>query len=500
MTENMLHIFDLMQGSPNKAEAGQIGMLGSIGQKDVLNTEQQETSFDMIFGSMLASLSPELQRQNEMLEQNTQVQASREQNFSLQEKQVFPQLSMLDSQGIDTEQTMVDENILAFNKELDALASQNTPLQNLNIKDILTQQDTELQNGQFEVISKEVVDSKVALTVENSNGKQLTISLPIESLQDLKSNGTSQRVTLEDSYYKKELETLLQKVDVKQIDIKSPETNAVQSAFKPVEISIIGEQNSAVVTLKASLKKNQIKIKELKKPQSVNQKAAVLDESGVFDEKIIVNNNQSDKLIEKASFDTKGQVAKSIQNVSQQIGSQVKSDVLNQPVERTDSVMYPYNTDKIETAAVKENIQNVRMQLHENINSALRPNGQAVVIKMNPENLGPAKLSLSFSGRKLRAKLTVTSLNAKHVLDHSINRLVDQLHKIDINVDKFDVTLDQNQNQNKQFNQQQQWQRKMTYKNIDLEQFNQNEIEQTVHQPILSAVQTVSSGSVNYLA
>ncbi len=494
MTENTLNIFDLMQGSSNKAEAGQFGMLGSIGQKDVLNTDQQEVSFDMIFGSMLASLSPEQSGQNETLLQEIPAQEN-----LVQENQTIPQLSTLDSQVGNTEQIKVDENVLAFNKELDALISQNMPLQNVNIKDILAQQDTDLQNGQFEVISKEVVDSKVALTIENPNGKQLTISLPIESLQNLKSNGTSQRVTLEDSYYKKELETLLQKVDVKQIEIKSPETNAVQSAFKPVEISIIGEQNSAVVTLKASLKKNQIKIKELKS-QPVNQKAAVLDESGVFDEKIIVNNNQSDKLIEKASFDTKGQVAKSKQNISQQIGSQVKSDVLNQPVERTDSVMYSYNTDKIDRAAVKENMQNVRMQLPENINSALRPNGQAVVIKMNPENLGPAKLSLSFSGGKLRAKLSVTSLNAKHVLDHSLNRLVDQLHKIDINVDKFDVTLDQNQNKNEQFNQQQQWQRKMSYKNIDLEQFNQNELEQTVQQPILSAAQQVLSGSVNYLA
>ncbi|HDL00697.1 MAG TPA: hypothetical protein ENH23_00490, partial [candidate division Zixibacteria bacterium] len=310
MTENTLNIFDLMQGSSNKAEAGQFGMLGSIGQKDVLNTDQQEVSFDMIFGSMLASLSPEQSGQNETLLQEIPAQEN-----LVQENQTIPQLSTLDSQVGNTEQIKVDENVLAFNKELDELISQNMPLQNVNIKDILAQQDTDLQNGQFEVISKEVVDSKVALTIENPNGKQLTISLPIESLQNLKSNGTSQRVTLEDSYYKKELETLLQKVDVKQIEIKSPETNAVQSAFKPVEISIIGEQNSAVVTLKASLKKNQIKIKELKS-QPVNQKAAVLDESGVFDEKIIVNNNQSDKLIEKASFDTKGQVAKSKQNIS----------------------------------------------------------------------------------------------------------------------------------------------------------------------------------------
>ncbi len=491
MTENTLNIFDLMQGSPNKAAAGQFGMIESIGQKDAANIDTQEVSFDMIFGNMLASFSPEQSGQNEALLQNNQVQ----------ENQILPQLSMLDSQTGNTEQVKVDNNILAFNKELDALTSQNMPLQNLNIKDILSQQDTELKNGQFKVLSKEVVDSKAVLTIESTNGKQLTISLPIESLQNSNSNGISQRVTIEDSYYRKEVETLFEKLDVKQIEIKSPETKVSQSALKPVEISIVGEQNSAVVTLKASLKKNQIKIKELKS-QPVNQKAAVLDESGIFDKKVVVNNNQSDKLIEKASFDSKGQLSKGIQNVSQQISSHTKGDVLNQPFERTDSVIYSYNTDKIDTAAVKDNIQNVRMQLPENINSALRPNGQAVVIKLNPENLGPAKLSLSFSGGKLRAKLTVTSLNAKHVLDNSLNRLVDQLHKININVDKFDVTLDQNQNQNQneQFNQQQQWQRKMSYKNIDLEQFKQNEIEQTVQQPILSAIQQVSSGSVNYLA
>ena len=109
MTENTLNIFDLMQGSSNKAEAGQFGMLGSIGQKDVLNTDQQEVSFDMIFGSMLASLSPEQSGQNETLLQEIPAQEN-----LVQENQTIPQLSTLDSQVGNTEQIKVDENVLAF--------------------------------------------------------------------------------------------------------------------------------------------------------------------------------------------------------------------------------------------------------------------------------------------------------------------------------------------------------------------------------------------------
>lgn len=499
MTENTLNIFDLLQGSPNKAAAGQLGLLESLGQTDVLNLEQQEMSFDMIFGNMLASASSGQFGQQETAVQNSLTQ----ENQAL--LQMFPQqteaVNIFDKytiapQGEMMEQAEAAKNIQAFNKELNELIPQNKLVQNINIKEILAQQNHELENGQFKVLSKEIVDSKVALTIENTNGKQLTISLPVESLQNSNSNGMQQRVSLQDSYYQKELESLIEKVDIKQIEIKSADAKISQSALKPVEISLLGEQNSAVVTLKASLKKNQINITD--NTTVTNQKAAVLDESRVWDEKVIVNTNQSNKLIEPVSSQLKQQVLQTSLNGEQQF--QMKDNITNQSTERSDSIFNLYKSDAIETAGTKENIQNVRMQLPENIKSVLRPNGQAVIIKMNPENLGPAKLSLSFSGGKLRAKLVVSSVNAKQVLDGSMNRLVDQLQKADIVVDKIEVTLDENRNQNEQFNQKQQWQRKMSHKNIDLEQFEQNELEQSVQKPMLSALQPILSGSVNFLA
>ena len=480
MTNTNVNIFDLMLGNPSNSINNQLGILAPNGETDVLNGEMPEQSFDMIFGNMLQSVAPELLGRTDGL-------------VKPQENQV---LSQLLPQQMEVEAD-VDENVIMFNKELQEMIPQKSSIQNINIKEILANQNVELEDGQYKVLSKEVVDSKVAMTIESANGKQLTISLPIDSIQNGNSVGSNGRSSIENSYYLKELESLVEKVDIQQIEIKSSDTKLSQSALKPVEISLVGEQNSSALTLKASLKKNQIKISELQTTSS-HQKAAVLDESGLFDEKVVINQPQSNKLIENVTVGSKGQMINNTLNANQQLS--LKGETLNQTTEQVGSNFNIYITDTADNIETKENIQQVRMQLPENIKSVLRPNGQAVVIKMNPENLGPAKLSLSFSGGKLRAKLAVSSLNAKQVLDGSMNKLVDQLQKININVEKIDVTLDGQQNQNEDFQQKQQWQRKMSYKNIDLAQFEENEIEQSVQNSSVSAIQQVANGSVNFLA
>ncbi len=480
MTQPTLNIMEILQSSPTKATAGQLGLLEPNGQTDGLNQEIQDQTFDMIFGSMLAGASQVIVGQNENVLQNSLAQ----------ENSVLPQLfsQEMNQPGLETQGNA---------KQFDALIPQNMPLLQNNIKDMILQEGKELENGQFKVLSKEIVDSKLSLTIEGTNGKQLSISLPVESLQNSNGNSMLERVTVQDSYYRKELESLIEKVDIKQIEIKAVDTKLSQTALKPVEISIVGEQNAAVVTFKASLKKNQIKINSAQSTAS-NQKAAVLDDSGVFDDQAVVNRNGSQKLIEKVTLNSNQQLGNSTQKVNQEL--QLKNMSTNQSIERTDTSLYNYKTDIIENGSAKETMQTVRMQLPENIKSVLQPNSQAVVIKMNPEHLGPAKLSLSFSGGKLRAQLMVTSLNAKQVLDGSLDRLVDQLQKADIIVDKINVTLDGNQNQDKQFSHQQQWQKKMSFKNIDLNEFNQNEKEQTVQRPTAVGIQPSLSGSVNYLA
>ena len=492
MTQNLLNILDLVQVNPKNPANGMLGLPGTNGPSDLHNSENSGLSFDMIFGNMLASVAPELSAQPNMLGIDPQLQlgtVEQDSNLPGDEQQVLV--------GINQEQ--VKKNFLNFNTALKELPSQNISIQNMNIKEILSQQNVELENGKFKVLSQEIVDSKLNLTVENSDGKQIQIKLPLDALQNQNGMSTNGRVQLQNSQSNQDFANLLEKVNINEIEIKTAETKISESNLKPVQITMQAEQNSAVISLKASLQKNQIILSEQKAP-APQSKAAVLDESGIWDEETLVETKSADKVSDAVSFGTAKQMFKSLDRLNPQVNLKDNAPLMGS-TNKSDAVNWNIQTDAIETAnETKEQIQQVRMQLPEDIKSVLQPNRQAIVIKMNPENLGSSKLSLTMHGDKLHAKLVVSSENAKSLLEGSMSRLVDQLHKAQILVDKIDVTVDENMNHQQQFSRQPQWQRKMSHRNISSETIEQTDVENTIQQPSRASVQQPGFGSVNYLA
>ena len=479
MTQNSLNILDQLLVNSNKPNKTQLGLLGVFGQSESNTSKNQELTFDMIFGNMLASENSALTgHQKELLSGSEEL--------------------LVDvNQG--TEKQQVDKNIFNFNNAIQELPSQNISLQNINIKEILAQQNVELENGKFKVLSQDVVDSKLNLTIENSDGKQINITLPLDALQNIDGKSINGRVQLQDAQLNKDFENLIEKVNIKEIEIKTTETKITESNLKPVEITIQAEQNSAVISLKASLQKNQIKLTE-QNAEQVHSKAAFLDESGTWDNEALVETKSADKVSDAVSFGSTKQMFKSIDRLNPQINLKDNAPIMGS-TDKSNAVNWNLQTDAIESSnEQKENIQQVRMQLPENIKSVLQPNKQAIVIKMNPENLGPAKLSLSMNGDKLHAKLIVTSENAKHILESSMSRLVDQLHKAQILVDKIDISLDEHMNHQQQFSRQPHWQRKMSHRNIHADAIEQTDLEQSVPQPARVSATPLGFGSVNYLA
>jgi len=86
-------------------------------------------------------------------------------------------------------------------------------------------------------------------------------------------------------------------------------------------------------------------------------------------------------------------------------------------------------------------IQPVRFTLPDNIKTALKPNGQTVTLRIEPEHLGPAKLSLTMYSDKLRARVVVNDIPAKIAVEASLHRLVEQLSRANIEVDHIVVTV-----------------------------------------------------------
>jgi flagellar hook-length control protein FliK len=94
-----------------------------------------------------------------------------------------------------------------------------------------------------------------------------------------------------------------------------------------------------------------------------------------------------------------------------------------------------------DSALGKQNGLPARVLLPENVDRLLKPDGRAVTLKLEPENLGPARVHLSLHQGALTARVTVESPAAQIAVESSLDQLHAQLDKAGIKVDHIDVNV-----------------------------------------------------------
>ncbi|TFH55397.1 MAG: flagellar hook-length control protein FliK, partial [Candidatus Zixiibacteriota bacterium] len=142
----------------------------------------------------------------------------------------------------------------------------------------------------------------------------------------------------------------------------------------------------------------------------------------------------------------------------------------------------------------------VRFTLPADIKTALKPNGQSITLRIEPENLGPAKLSLSLRDDKLTAKISVESAPAKAALESNLDRLVSQLTKANISVDQIEITITGDSAHNEFFQRQPHWQHRVTYRSSQADDISSELAGIPVAEPLIGATQYAGPGGVNLLA
>jgi hypothetical protein len=110
-----------------------------------------------------------------------------------------------------------------------------------------------------------------------------------------------------------------------------------------------------------------------------------------------------------------------------------------------------------DVGASRQEIPVVRFTLPENLSTTLRPGSQTVMLRIEPKHLGPARLNLTLSGDKLRARLVVNNHAAKIAVESALDRLVEQLASARIEVDHIEVTVGGNSTSSGLFGRRPQW-------------------------------------------
>lgn len=155
-------------------------------------------------------------------------------------------------------------------------------------------------------------------------------------------------------------------------------------------------------------------------------------------------------------------------------------------------------TGKVLTGKLSQ--REVRFTLPDDLASKLKPNGQSVTIRIDPDHLGPARLSLKMYGDKLSARITVETVGIKAVVEQSLDRLTQQLIKSGIEVERIEVALDGRQSGDQLSERHPQWGRQARGMHFDEDILTESNEVSPVAPVSTVAPARVGAGGVNVLA
>ncbi len=92
-------------------------------------------------------------------------------------------------------------------------------------------------------------------------------------------------------------------------------------------------------------------------------------------------------------------------------------------------------------ASARETTPPMRFVLPENLKNQTLERGRTIMIKMEPENLGSVRMTMSSIHDTITARLVVDSPLARTAVEANLNQLLEQLDRQGIKVDFFDVSV-----------------------------------------------------------
>ena len=328
-----------------------------------------------------------------------------------------------------------------------------------------------IEPGLYEILSARVVDGKLELVVraEGKTSQPIRLSLPLGLLKALQNQsgavaasrpnrkGTSAgRVQLQPTLAgAPKFDELVARLNLKSIEIAPDVKEGVQNSIKnSVQVKIIAGDAGNEIVLRAKLAKHEIKATVEEKPTG-NSKARK------------VPNKSSKPILTKAKADQTG--AGFRDDSRQDAPSRVLSNTLVTEMKahrwgkqfdlvdqwsRMESAEQSHESRgaagfdfeklgmSIRMSGGRLSMPSARFQLPDNIGQMLKPNGESIMLRIEPDHLGPARLHLTMRGDMLSARLVVESVQAYVTVEGSLDKLTEQLSRAGIEIDRIEVAIE----------------------------------------------------------
>lgn len=333
----------------------------------------------------------------------------------------------------------------------------------------------ELKPGKYQVIKQEINNGKLTLDLKSGENaaEPIKVTIPIELLhqesrdaitpvvkQATGVQNSPKRVTLY-STSQADLEQLIGKVNLREMEVKVEPTHAVyQASDEPMSVQIFAEQQGQNFMLAGKLNRTQMKATVSTKKSITALATLPGDENptpsaanGLTVDSVSLPRQrvgrpvafeadseaktEDFKLIEKL-LSTTPKNGSTQQDGFEQFGMDAKNSASQATVEQ-----------RMQMPRVKITLPQEMPQL--------KSDGQTIMLRIEPEHLGPAKLQLTLRNDSLSARVTVDSVQAKAAVESSLDQLNDQLSRAGLKVNYIEVGVRGGGANNQFFQRQSDW-------------------------------------------
>jgi len=454
MTQMPMNIFDLLMGDLGNIAVGPAG--GKQGGTDVI-----DGLFEALINSCMASGTNEING-NPL-------------TFPGADTPVARQVAIKSVVTGDEAGGKIDYNwpgaaadsAAEFSRQLLAILPRQSGVIRANVKDVLNSHLNRLEPGIYEVLSSRVQNGSVTLEVaaKDAPGKAIRITIPTDvfngSINTQMGGPSTPRVSLGTETY--QLDNILSQLNLKEIRVDaSTKSEMTAQTVEPVKITLVAETTAGEQFLRVKLSRNQVKVSEADLSRWTDGSKSttgrpitsgpVTGAAKVYTPLGIYNN----------SAGTTGRQAVSLPGVKADPWSSFSQAAVE--LESTDRArsleeLFGYETRSSDnkSAVNKTEGENIRLMLPNDLATNLRVNGRAVTIRIEPEHLGPARLSLSMVDDKLKARIVVESAPAKLALEQNLDSLLQELNKAGIEVDNIEITINNGDAHNQMLGRQPHW-------------------------------------------
>ncbi|MBD3257681.1 hypothetical protein GF377_04555, partial [candidate division GN15 bacterium] len=142
----------------------------------------------------------------------------------------------------------------------------------------------------------------------------------------------------------------------------------------------------------------------------------------------------------------------------------------------------------------------VRIMLPEQFETSGKPLNQTLMLRIEPEHLGPARLNLHLRNEILTARVTVDTPLAKATVEQSLDQLTSQLARVGITVDRIEVAVGGNGARNEFLDRRPSWAQQIKTKEKYLDDEEDIEPVRPVMTPAAMHAGYIRESGVNVLA